>query len=221
MANLFSKAKETGATAPAKNDKVIVEITDPLFHTTLARLADVNKELDELSAEGGILAAEVKARGIEEMKKLYESNLRFPGSFLIKALAEDQNPASFLFITQDKYIKVDEERSQELANKYGPSIVDEDTTFIMDTKLVEKYGEVISDLIMNSPDIANEDKEKLISAKVAYSVKKGTIHDLKTKYSTVTLNEGEENEEVKTYNLDEVIEDIRPVYHLKNVRLED
>jgi hypothetical protein len=205
--NLFSKAKAKGATAPAKNEKEVVEINDAVFHTTLSRLAEVNSEIDELKAEGGVLAAEVKNRGIEEMAKLYEKNLRFPGSFQVKALAEGQNPASFLFITADRYIKIDEERAEELQKKYGEEIVEESTTFIMDSKLIEKYGEVISDLIMNSTEIEDGDKEKLISAKVEYSVKKGTVQDLKTKYAAKPLNE--------------VLEDIKPVYQLKNVKTEE
>jgi hypothetical protein len=205
--NLFNKAKAAPGATASKAQKEEIVIKEPMFHQMLSRLADVNQEMDELKAEGGVLAAEVKARGISEMQKLYEENLRFPGSFQIKAVAEGQNDASLLFITQDKYIKIDEERSEELSKKYGESIVDEETTFIMDSKLIEKYGEVISNMIMDCKEIEESDKEKLISAKVDYKIKKGTIQDLKTKYNAKPLAE--------------VIEDIKPVYQLKGIRTDD
>ena len=206
MANLFAKAKAKGATATAKAEKLTVEINDPLFHTNLTRLAEINEEVAELNAESGILKATVKERGIEEYQKLYESDLKNPGSFNIKAVNEGQSSSSFQFITSDKYISIDEDRFEELQKKYGEEIVDEKTVYIMDSKLVEKYAEEISELINNSEVIEAKDKEKLISAKVSYNVTKGTISDLKTKYSSKPVLE--------------LLEDIKPVYSLKNVKVD-
>lgn len=208
MASLFDKAKAKGATASAKkNEKEMVIVNDPIFHMTLSRLAEVNKEIDELSAESAVLGSQVKERSIKEYQVLYEKELKNPGSFLIKADVPGQKPASLMFITADRYITINEERANELRAKYGKIIVEEKTTYNMDTDLVEKYGEVISGLIEKCKSIPDADKEKLISATVKFNVTKGTIADLKTKYTSHPINE--------------VLEDIKPVYQMKNIKLED
>lgn len=209
MASLFDKAKAKGATAAGtkKNDKEIVEINDPLFHVNLSRLAEVNAEIDVLSAESAVLGNEVKQRAIKEYQNLYNSSLKHPGSFIIRAIAKGLKSASLMFITTDRYIKVDETRAKELQIKYGNDIITEKTTYVMDTELVEKHGEVISSLIEKCKLIPEADKEKLISAVVSFEVKKGTISDLKTKYATKPI--------------DELLEDIKPVYQMKAIRIDD
>ena len=208
MANLFDKAKAKGATAAGKpkNDKTIVEINEPGFHLSLSRLAEVNAEIDSLSAESAVLGAEVKQRAIKEYQKLYDKDLRNPGSFIIKAIASTLKSASFMFLPTDKYITINEERANELTGTYGEEIVTEKTTWIMDATLVEKYADVIGELIEKCGKITQDDKEKLISAVVKYEVTKGTIADLKTKYATKPINE--------------VLEDIKPVYQMKNVKID-
>lgn len=209
MANIFDKAKAKGATAAGKTkpEKVEIIINDPSFHLTLSRLAEVNAEIDALTAESAVLSAEVKERGIKEYSILYEQKLKHPGSFNIKAEVPGQKSASMMFIPTDRYIKIDEERSKELKAKYGEDIVEEKITYVMDTKLVERYGDVISKLIENCKSIPDTDKDKLISAIVTFEIKKGTIEDLKTKYNFVPINE--------------VLEDIKPVFQIKNIHLED
>ena len=104
MANLFQAAKEKGATsAGAAPNKEEVLLKDPKFHMELSRLAEINKQIDELAAESSILAGIVKERGIKEFAKLYEQNEKYPGSFLIKATGlKGANDASLMFIPTDK-----------------------------------------------------------------------------------------------------------------------
>ena len=84
--SLFAKAVEKGATASGKKkvEKTEVVITEPAFHLSLSRLAEVNAEIDSLSAEAAVLGAEVKERGVQEFIKLYKENKKYPGSFLDK-----------------------------------------------------------------------------------------------------------------------------------------
>ena len=202
--NLFSTAKAKGATASPKPSKEEVLIKDPKFHTNLARLAEVNRQVDELSAEATILASEVKERSIKEFTQLYESSGKYPGSFNIKATGMKGVPeASLMFIPTDKYIKIGEERYNELMETYGENLVEEKTTYTMDSALVEKYGELLSDAISKIKGIPDEDKAKLIGATVSFSIKKGTISELPTFPATIT----------------EMLEEIKPVYQLKNVKV--
>jgi hypothetical protein len=110
-----------------------------------------------------------------------------------------------MFIPVDRYIKIDHVRAQELIDKYGEDSVSEKTTYIMSTELVDKYGEIISDLIVKSKKIAEEDKAKLISANTDFSVASGMIQRLED-YSTHKM---------------EIIEDIKPIFQLKNVKVEE
>ena len=68
--------------------------------------------------------------------------------------------------------------------------------------MIEKYGEILSRLIEESDEIAEKDKEKIITAKTTYAVAKGTI-DKFTDYGDVV----------------EVMEAVKPVVALKNVEI--
>ena len=197
MANLFKTAKANPEKKVASKEKVSIQV-DYLSHE-IERLAKIQEEIDLLSAEAKLLHEQVKDAGINEFVNLFESSSKYPGSFNI----ESEN-ASVMFIPSDRYSKIDEERSNELTKKYGEGIVEESTTYIMDSILIEKYGEVISDLILNSKKIEDSDKDKLISAKVDYSITKGTIS---------VLNE------YNLYDMKEIISDIKPVFMLKNPKI--
>ena len=176
MANLFKAAKANPEKKAASKEKVSIQV-DYLSHE-IERLAKIQEEIDALSAEAKLLHEQVKDAGINEFVNLFESSSKYPGSFNI----ESEN-ASVMFIPSDRYSKIDEERSNELT---------------------EKYGEVISDLILNSKKIEDSDKDKLISAKVDYSVAKGTISSLN---------------EYNLYDMKEIISDIKPVFMLKNPKI--
>jgi len=64
-------------------------------------------------------------------------------------------------------------------NSYGNDIVEESTTFAFDNEMVDKYGEVISNLIEMSDEISEADKAKIIKAVTKFSVAKGTIDKFK------------------------------------------
>lgn len=207
--NLFKAAKEKGATASPKVQKQEIVIKDAKFHLNLSRLVEVNRQIDELSAESTILSAEVKERSIQEFINLYNNEGKYPGSFLIKAEGMKKTPvASLMFIPTDKYIKIGEDRYNELTEEFGEHIVTEKTTYTMNADLIEKYGEIISDLIGNCKKIDEEDKKKLISAVTSYEVTKGTISELT-------------DEKYKKFTVEHMLTEIKPVYQVKNLKLEE
>lgn len=203
MANLFEKAKKAAKTTTKKSDHLEVVIEDSNFQSELSRLAKINEKIATLSAEANILKGNVKDRGISEFEKLYEENKKFPGSLDIKAV-DGSKSSSFLFITSDRYITIDEERAEELKDEYGDDIVTEDTTFIMDSKLVAKHGKLLSKLI-NESEIPEHEAEKLISAVTKYSVTKGTVKEL-DKYKA---------------DIPQILEDIQPIYSLKGIKIDE
>jgi hypothetical protein len=197
MANLFKAAKANPEKKAASKEKVVVQVD--YLSQEIERLAKIQEEIDALNAEAKLLHEQVKEAGVNEFINLFESSSKYPGSFNIES-----DNASVMFIPSDRYTKIDEERSNELIEKYGEGMVEESTTYIMDSALVEKYGDVISDLITNSKKIEKADKEKLISAKVDYSIAKGTISSLN---------------EYNLYDMKEIISDIKPVFMLKNPKI--
>lgn len=195
--NLFAAAKTAAPAKPAKAQKEVVKIDS--IASDLERLAQVQEQIDALTAEAKLLTETVKTESINAFVDLYEKKASYPGSFEIEA-----GKASMLFIPMDKYITINEERAAELSSKYGVDMVEEQTTYTMDAALVEKYGEEISNLIMKSKKISDEDKLKLIGANVKYAVKKGTISVITDKFSD--------------FGVDEVVMDIKPVFSMKNVK---
>lgn len=195
--NLFATAKQKQEKKP-KNEKV--SFRNDNVSAELERLAEVQAKIDALTAEAKILTDTVKSEATEAFLNLYENGRKFPGSFNFES-----GKASMLFIPVDRYIKIDQVRSEELAEKYGNEIIEEKTTYTMNSELVDKYGEIISDLILKSKKIDDADKAKLIAASTEYMVAKGTISSL-------------ENFNQKKA---EVLEDIKPVFMMKNVTVEE
>jgi anti-anti-sigma regulatory factor len=198
MTNLFKTAKKE-APKSTKPQKVEVVVKDTQLAKDIARLAKINAEIDSLSAESNDLSSSIKTKSQEEFVKLYKETGKYPGSFNMVA-----GTSSVMVVPTDRYIKIDEERHNELQETYGEEIVEQKNTYLMDTEMVEKYGEVISELIMKSKKIVEEDKAKLIYVTTSYTVKKGTISSLIEKF--------------KKFSMTTIIEDIRPVFQLKNAK---
>jgi len=200
MANLFKDAKkDQKVTKVSKDSKYRVELKDKEFEKKLTELAKVNEQLDVLSAQSEQLTGEIKPVLQDEFVKLYKSEKKYPGSFNVVS-----GKASVMFIPTDKYITIDEERSNDLVTQYGEEIVEEKDTYIIDNKMIEKYGEIISKLILSCKQIPAEDKGKIVVAQTKYSVRKGTIQDLL-------------NEKFGKTDLSTLIEDIRPVFQMKSL----
>lgn len=206
MANLFKAAKEKAQVAEKKSAKDEIVINDSTFHGNITKMVNLNKRIDELAAESKVLNEEIRSRSIDEFIQLYEKNGKYPGSFNIRAVADGEPDASYMFLPTDRYISIDKDRYEELQSIFGEEIVEESTTYSMSSELVEKYGEVLSDLIENCSDIDDRDKAKLISAVTKFSVRKGTISNLRI---------------FENHSYGEILENIKPVYQIKNVKVEE
>ena len=203
MANLFAKAKKAAPakTTAAKDKKIRLQVTDPTFFSKVEKLEQLNDTLKSAKAQADMISDEIKDMAKSEWVDYYSQTGKNPESVMIvQEVAGDT--ASVMFIPTDKYITVTEARAEELRETYGEEIVEEDTTFAFDSAMIEKYGEVLSMLIENCPDITDADKEKIIKATTKYSVAKGTIDKL-NQYGDVT----------------EVMEAVKPVVALKNVEV--
>ena len=193
--NLFDKSKQTSKVKKA--DKHEVVIISKSFEADLVRMAEIDAKMAELEAEKATLDSGVREEAKNAMINLYTKKNSFPGTLKVVA-----GSRSFLFITADKYIKIDEDAAKELSKKYGEEIVTEKTIFTLNPVLVEKYAQVLSDLIMGSKKISQNDKESLIESNTSWSIAKGTIEKLR-------------NTIYAKFKLAQVIEDIRPIFSVK------
>jgi hypothetical protein len=167
--NLFA-ATTTKTAAPKKADKKVVSAHE--LGDKVKRFADLKNQIDALTGELKMIEGDIKGKGRELFVQEYKRERRTPENFKI----QDQTGSSCLFIVMDKYTAVDEEKAAILKDFDG--LLGENVVYKFNTELVEKYGSVLSELILNCPDIADEDKGNLISGERTYSVNKGSIDRL-------------------------------------------
>ena len=178
--SLFAKAKKAAPEKKIdpKKAKPRVTVNIPGFFEKLKRQAFLKKEIKSIEAESELLDEEIKEVGKSEWAKLYQEDGVNPESIMIEA-KHNNDTAQYMLLVADKYIIINQERADFLKEAYGEEIVTTSETYEFDQKMVEKYGEVISDLIMNCDQIAEDDKEKIIKAKVTNTIAKGTLDKLK------------------------------------------
>jgi hypothetical protein len=196
----FAKANNSKkTTTTAKDKKPRVETKNPGFFNSVRELSELNERMSADKARADMLSEEIKTISKEEWISLYKSANKNPNTIMVSQ-EEGDKTAQVMFVPSDKYISINEERANELKEEYGDGIIEEQTTLSFDNELLEKYGEVLLNLILSSNSIADGDKSKLIVANTKYSIRKGVIDELP--------NYGE---------VEEVMEQVRPVLSLKNV----
>jgi len=206
MANLFKNAKKATPKKATKKDKIDVVVNPSLgfsnqevldFHTKVTRFKKLSIEIDPLVAEFETIKGEIKQIGKEQFINVFKENGVRPTSFTLSSSQGE----SIMIVSQDKYSNLSEESATEMKENFGDDTVEEATTYKFNNKMLEKYMDVLSDLIENSDKIADDDKAKLIEATTVYSVKKGLIDKLD--------NYGEK--------MEDLFETINPVFQVKNV----
>jgi hypothetical protein len=203
MAGIFDKAKKNAVVkTAAKDEKTRVTIDNPEFFDKIATLQVLNENMKRDKAKADMISDEVKEMGIEKWADLYTEKGKNPETIMLEAQNATGDTAQAMFMVTDKYIKIDEARAEQLKESYGDDIVTEETTFAFDAKMLEKYADIISELIENSDKIKDADKGQLIVATTSYNVAKGTIDKL-DKYGEVAT----------------MVQEVKPVVMMKNVEV--
>jgi hypothetical protein len=202
--NLFTKAAKAAPAkvSKAKDEKVRIKIDDSGFFDKIEKLEQLQDTMKVAKAKADMISDELRDLGKTEWAKLYDKTGKNPGSVMLEHVSVTDDVAQLMFVPSDKYITINADRADELREAFGEEIVEEETTFGFDSTMIEKYGEVLSRLIEECGDIAEKDKEKIITATTKFSVAKGTI-DKFTTYGDVN----------------EVMEAVKPVVSLKNVEI--
>ena len=197
--NLFAKAKKVAVEKPsAKEDKKTrINVGDTAFFDKIQNLEVLNDRMKADKAKADMISDEVREVSKEKWAELYQKTGKNPGSVMIEAKS-GLDIAQVMFIPQDKYITINAEKAETLREEYGDDIVEESTTFSFDDVMIQKYGEILSNLITTSDEIDEADKDKIIKAVTKFNVAKGTIDVMKT-----------------FGKVNEVMDAIRPVVMLK------
>jgi len=193
------KIKKTGNTKK-KDDKEQIKIQGTKFAENLGKFATIKNKIDELTTELEMSKSYVKQIGIEEYGKLYSNKKSNPGSFIM--VAEDGS--SVLLAPTKKYIKIDEAGAETLKETYGEDIVTSTQKYAFNTKVLMRNMDTIQEILMNSDQISDFDKEALIEGTETYAIEKDALD----KVHTLSIEAG--------VDLVEVIEDLNPIIMLKN-----
>lgn len=208
--NIFKEAKKRAdlkAVAPVaegkkKNEVASVEITkedDPDFSVKLDKWAKKKVEHTNATTQLALLAEAVRVTLLNKWVSLFKtSGGRIP-SFKVTAGGN-----SMTFVSADAYKEVKAERASFLQEKYGDEIITKTDKYTINDDMLKKYNVVLSKLILNSPDIEQEDKTKIIECTTKYAIAEGTI------------NMVDELAVGAAITIDEVLADIGPTFQLKS-----
>jgi len=187
--NLFATATKVKETAKKTDKKVI---NAPELGNKIQRFSELKQLIDSATGELKMIEGDIKGIGKKLFMSEYKQQRSTPDNFKI----QDETGNSCMFICMDKYTIVDETKAGILANFEG--LLAENVVYKFNADLVEKYGAVLSELILNCSDIDDLDKGNLISGEKTFSVAKGSIDRL-----------------MQYANPDQVYELINPIVALK------
>ena len=167
--NLFASATKVKETTKKTDKKVI---SSPILGNKVQKYAELKQLIDSATGELKMIEGYIKAVGKDLFMKEYRTQKSTPDNFKI----QDETGNACMFICMDKYTIVDEGKASILGQFDG--LLAENVVYKFNADLVEKYGAVLSELILNCPDIDDLDKGNLISGEKTFSVAKGSIDRL-------------------------------------------
>ena len=167
--NLFASATKVKETTKKTDKKVISSL---ILGNKVQKYAELKQLIDSATGELKMIEGDIKAVGKDLFMKEYRSQRSTPDNFKI----QDDTGNACMFICMDKYTIVDEGKANILSQYDG--LLAENVVYKFNADLVEKYGAVLSELIINCPDIDDLDKGNLITGEKTFSVAKGSIDRL-------------------------------------------
>jgi hypothetical protein len=167
--SLFDMAKKTDT--PKSKSKAKPEVRVVGIESEIARYDELKEIINNAKAEQEIIGGKLKQIGKEQFLELYEEKGSKPDNFNLADGDEE-----ILFIVMDKYKKVEPEKQAILEQYKG--LLEVVTTYSFNPEVLDRVGEVVSNLILESKDLSDDDKNKLIIKDTTVAIKKGTIDRL-------------------------------------------
>jgi len=172
--NLFAIAQQQAPEKKSsKKDKETFQVKG--LKNELSRYEELKALIKNSEAEMEVIAGTIKQAGKEKFLEVFENKGKKPESFHI-ADGEEK----VLYIVQDAYKGDRSGMSQEKIDLFAdhPEILETTTTFTFNPDVVNRIGDKLSQVIMSSKLISDEDKKNLIIATSKTTIKKGTIEKL-------------------------------------------
>lgn len=186
----------------SKSDKEI-KITDQELFEKIEKLQKVQGEVKQSTSEEKSLKEDLKKVGNEKFLEKYKEKAGNPGSITLEVESDLGEIAEFTYTPSDRYKTIKSEKEADLIEEnIGGGVVSREIKYSFDPKLLEKYKEILSDMIYNSEEIEDSDKSKLIVAEEKYRVKPGLINEM-NQYEDLT----------------ELMNTVKPVVSIKNPRV--
>jgi len=167
----FKLAKITEKTTPkgkVKRQGVVIEGIE----SDISRYDELKAIMKNAKAESDLIGGRIKEVGFQKWLELYEQNRTNPNS--IDLIDGDEN---IMLQVKDSYKKVEPEKRAILQENY-PDLLETTIVYTIDTTLLDKYGEVLTNLINNSKDIEEKDKDKLVKGESTTTIKSGSVDKL-------------------------------------------
>lgn len=197
---LGKKVVATKKTTVKKDTKPVAVVKGQDFAEKLKLFNQLKLEIKNKTAEQKSIEGDIKSTALDEYVKMYTAMKRNPETIKV----ESENGDKVMFVVVKKYSgAIDEERAEELREKYGEDFVEEKSELIMNNDLLNKYSDKLEKLIMSADFMTDEEKEELFVDKVTYSIKSSAIDE------AFTAGNGD---------VEELISDINPVLMLKETR---
>lgn len=169
-------AKTTKPKTAKKNNKEIIIVDDKAVSAAIDSLVK-NKEINDTSK-----AAMDVAHGIIKpfASKIWTGDVQKTTKFKESFILSSKNSNSVLFTVTDAYksTNLDPLRIKYLQENYGENIITVENKFVINSELIDKYGQLLVDFIKNSKKIDEADKTELIQLEQKYSITKGTVNEL-------------------------------------------
>jgi len=192
--SIFDSAKSKPKATSSAKDKEVVTVRG--LETTLLEFQFLKEQIADDEAKLAAVTDEIKQISKEKFVELYKQKKTNPNSFYIK-----DGSGCVMVIPTDRYISIKEEdRADELIEKYGDEAVTIDEKYYFNPEVLERNMAAIEKLIKDAKTISDADKQDLLIREVKYSISKGFIDRL--------LPYGNE--------MENVIDDVQPIITLKN-----
>lgn len=127
--------------------------------------------INNAKAEQELIGGNLKAKGVEAYLEAYKTKGYNPDTF---NLADGDE--KIMFIVMDKYKKVEPEKAAILEQFDG--LLETTTTYSFNPTVLDRVGEIVSRIIMDSKLLSDDDKANLVIEETTMVVKKGTVDRL-------------------------------------------
>ena len=173
--NLFKSMAKPVPVKSTAAKKQYQEVRVSGIEDNIAEYEELKAVIDNAKARTETLRGEILEVGLDKFIELYERDRRNPNTF---KLADGSK--TIMVMPTDAYIGDKSTLSPEKVAmlEQFEGLVSVDTTYSFDKDVLERVGDVVSRIIMDSKLLSDEDKANLILQKTTYRIRKGTIDRL-------------------------------------------